>query len=227
MHEAGWVRNGAVTLHYLDNGSFAHPSLTPIVFIPGRFGAAEDYVSTEFAGLAPRRCIAVSLRGRGNSDAPSDGYAFEDHVADVSAALSHLRLERFCLMGYSLGVPCALGYALQHPPGLIGIVLADYPARYPALAPDWAERVLAANPARAKPHVARALQGDSKEVLLWDGLPAIEAPVLVLRGAQPGSLLSAEAADSYRRKLRRVRIVVLENSAHELWRLAARVPGNS
>ncbi|MGH2397344.1 MAG: hypothetical protein ACRDFW_10220, partial [bacterium] len=100
----------------------------------------------------------------------------------------------------------------------IGIVLADYPARYPALAPDWAERVLAANPARAKPHVARSLQRDSKEVLLWDSLPAIEAPVLVLRGAKPGSLLSVEAADRYRRKLRRVRVVVLENSAHELWR---------
>lgn len=54
---------------YLDNGPVADPSLTPIVFIPGRFGTAENYVSIEFAGLGPRRCIAVSLRGRGHSDA--------------------------------------------------------------------------------------------------------------------------------------------------------------
>lgn len=218
MHiESGWVRNGTVQLHYLDSGPSTDPSLTPIVFIPGRFGTAEDYVNTEFAGLAPRRCVAVSLRGRGNSDAPSDGYAFEDHVADVSAVLVYLRLGRFCLMGYSLGVPCALGYALQHPQGLSGMILADYPARYPALPPGWAEGTLAANPGRAKPDVARALERDSQEVFLWDALPAIEAPVLVLRGAQPGALLSAEAADRYRQGLRRVRVVVLENSAHDLW----------
>lgn len=54
-------------------------------------------------------------------------------------------------------------------------------------------------------------------MLLWDALPAIEAPVLVLRGAKPGALLSAEDADRYRQTLRSVRGVVLENSAHELW----------
>ncbi len=45
----------------------------------------------------------------------------------------------------------------------------------------------------------------------------LKPPVLVLRGAKPGALLSAEDADRYRQTLRSVRVVVLENSAHELW----------
>ncbi len=215
--ESGWAYNDSVRLHYLDSRPIAVPSLTPIVFIPGRLGAAEDYVATEFAGLAPRRCVAASLRGRGGSDAPSQGYAFEDHVADVAAVLAHLRLNRFCLMGYSLGVPCALGYALQQPQGLVGMIVADYPAWYPALSDDWADRVLAANPQRAKPVVARALQRDAKEVLLWESLPRIRVPVLVLRGALPGALLTEDAAEIYKQKLQHARVVVLEDSAHELW----------
>jgi pimeloyl-ACP methyl ester carboxylesterase len=121
-------------------------------------------------------------------------------------------------MGYSLGVPCVLGYALQRPAGLIGIILGDYPARYPALPSDWVESVVAANPGRARHDLARALQRDSREVPLWDALPLIDVPVLVLRGAQPGALLTAEAADRYQQALRNVRVVVLEDSGHELWR---------
>ncbi len=132
----------------------------------------------------------MSLRGRGKSDVPSSGYAFENHVADVAAVLDYTRLARFCLMGYSLGVPCAIGHTLQHPSGLIGLVLAGYPARYPALPADYAG-VLVANPTRAKPDVARYLQRDSREVTLWDDLPRIDVPTLVVRDAREGALLSA------------------------------------
>lgn len=217
--EDGWAQSGSVRLHYLDSHPDGDPALIPLIFIPGRFGSAEDYVSLEISALAPRRCIAVSLRGRGHSDAPEEGYAFEDHIADVEAVLSHLRLTRFCLMGYSVGVPYVLGYAVRHPSALKGIILGDYPARLPTLPPDWAEQVAGRlPPERAKPHVARAIQRESREVVLWDDLPAIHCPVLILRGAQAGALLTEEMAGWYLQRLKEARVVVLEESGHELWK---------
>jgi len=95
--EQRWVTNGAVRLHCLAQESDS--PLTPFLIVPGTFGVAEDYIQ-EMEALAPRRCIAVSLRGRGQSDAPASGYRFEDHVADLAAAAAQLGVERFAMMGY-------------------------------------------------------------------------------------------------------------------------------
>src|SRR5262249_62058866 len=132
----------------------------PHVFVPGTFGYAEDYLP-EMEALAPRRCVAVSLRGRGRSDAPATGYAFDDHVGDLVALLARPDLPRCSIMAYSMGVPWALGYALREPGRVAGLVLGDYPARYRALKPGWAARALEAMPARADTVVAHALERDS------------------------------------------------------------------
>ena len=72
MYLDGWADNHGVRLHYLETGT-ASCSL-PLVFLPGTFGYAEDYID-EMSALAPRRCMAVSLRGRGRSDTPAVGYS--------------------------------------------------------------------------------------------------------------------------------------------------------
>lgn len=54
--------------------------------------------------------------------------------------------------------------------------------------------------------------------MLWDDLPAIECPVLILRGAQAGALLTEEMAGWYMQRLKEARVVVLEESGHELWK---------
>ena len=110
--EQRWVNSGPVRLHYLEQESDA--PLTPFLIVPGTFGVAEDYVQ-EMEALAPRRCITVSLRGRGQSDAPQSGYRFEDHVADITAAAAELGREKFIVMGYSMGAAYALGFAAQQP----------------------------------------------------------------------------------------------------------------
>lgn len=121
--------------------------------------------------------------------------------------------------GIFRGVPYVLGYTVRHPSAIKGIILGDYPARLPALPPDWAEQVAGRlPPERAKPHVARAIQRESREVMLWDDLPAIQCPVLILRGAQAGALLTEEMAGWYMQRLKEARVVVLEESGHELWK---------
>jgi len=216
MVREDWVVNKGVRLHYLDYNPEAC-GLVPIVFVPGALASGEVY-GAEIAALAPRRCIAVTLRGRGQSDAPETGYSFEDHVSDIEAIISELGLNRFCLMAYSMGVPFAIAYASHHPQTLAGLIIADYPAGYPALGPEWADQTLSVVPPRARPHVIRGLQRESAEVLLWDRLNRIECPVLILRGGRSDSLLTAEEAEMYRQRLRNVEVVVFEESGHELWK---------
>jgi len=213
--EQRWVTNGAVRLHCLAQESDS--PLTPFLIVPGTFGVAEDYIQ-EMEALAPRRCIAVSLRGRGQSDAPASGYRFEDHVADIAAAAAQLGDERFAMMGYSMGAAYALGFAAQQMRKIAGLIVGDYPARYRALSPKWAERAVASMPERARPEVAAALQRESSEVLLWDSLSSIDCPVMILKGGQPGSLITAEVAATYLERLKDAEIVTLDQNAHELWR---------
>ena len=213
--EERWVENGAVRLHCL--GQETDSALTPFLIVPGTFGLAEDYVQ-EMEALAPRRCLTVSLRGRGRSDAPMNGYRFEDHVADIAAAAPQLGDERFAMMGYSMGAAYALGFAAQQSARLAGVIVGDYPARYRALSPKWAERAVASMPERARPEVAQALQRESSEVLLWDSLGSLDCPVMILKGGQPGSMVTAEIAAMYLERLKEGEIVTLDQNAHELWR---------
>jgi hypothetical protein len=56
----GWVKNGPVRLHYIDNqGSGAS---TPLVIVPGFANTAEGFVEV-VSSLLPRRCISMSLVG--------------------------------------------------------------------------------------------------------------------------------------------------------------------
>ncbi len=209
-----WADNGGVRLHYLDSGLSPSP-LTPIVFIPGALGSAELY-RREIESLTPRRCIAMSLRGVGKSEAPEKGYSFEDHVSDINAVIRESELNSFCLFAFSMGVPYAIEYAARNPRLISGLVLGDYAARFPAIRLEWVEQSLSFP--GAKPEAVKGIQRESREIILWDRLDKIKSPVLVIHGGQPGSLLSSENADLYRRHLSDVVIVRFEDSDHALFR---------
>jgi pimeloyl-ACP methyl ester carboxylesterase len=52
--------------------------------------------------LSPQfRVIAYDLRGRGNSDKPSNGYNLAQHVTDLLGLLNALSLEKVVLLGHS------------------------------------------------------------------------------------------------------------------------------
>jgi len=211
-----WANNRGVRIHYLDNHPDVSSKHTPIVFIPGTLGSAEDY-RAEVAALAPRRCIALSLRGRGQSDAPKSGYSFVEQVSDIEAVVDKSHLDVFCMMAYSLGVAFMIGYAYRHPQRLAGLIVADYPARYPVFSPEWVERALTEPQARVKPHTIHALRYESSEVSLWKDLSQIPCPVLIMSGGQPDALLTAETCAKYERHLSNAEVVVFNDSGHMLW----------
>lgn len=210
-----WADNDGVRLHYLESpGASPGPEL---LYIPGVLGTAEDFVSL-MPHFQPSRCLSVSLRGRGKGESPNQGYTFEDQVADLEAVIATAGARSLNLLAFSMGVPLAVGYALRHPQMVHAMILCDYPARYPAFPPDWADRVSSGPLAgRATPVALRGLQRESRRAELWDQLGQLGCPVLVVRGGREGSRLSEEEADMYVERLPRTSIALFEDATHEVW----------
>ncbi len=110
-----------------------------------------------------------------------------------------------------------IGYASRHPQRLAGLIIGDYPARYPVISPEWVERALTDFEGRVQPHTAHALRHESSEVLLWNDLSRITCPVLILSGGQPDALLTPETCAEYKRHLSNAEVVVFDDSGHMLW----------
>jgi pimeloyl-ACP methyl ester carboxylesterase len=73
-----------------------------------------------------RRAVALDFRGHGQSDTPNNGdYAIESLAGDMAAVVDRVRLERFSLIGHSLGVGVAVTYAGANPDRVARLLLAD------------------------------------------------------------------------------------------------------
>lgn len=73
-----------------------------------------------------RRAIALDLRGHGLSCMASDGdYSISALADDIESAAEALDLQKFFLVGHSLGASAAIEFAGRHPEMLAGLLLAD------------------------------------------------------------------------------------------------------
>lgn len=69
------------------------------------------------------RTVALDQRGWGRSAAPARGYALEDLAADAQGVIAALDLERYILVGHSMGGKVAQLIASRQPKGLVGLAL--------------------------------------------------------------------------------------------------------
>lgn len=69
------------------------------------------------------RTVAIDQRGWGRSAAPAGGYALADMADDAQAVVEALDLERYILVGHSMGGKVAQLLASRCPRGLVGVVL--------------------------------------------------------------------------------------------------------
>ncbi|OAA25856.1 putative hydrolase or acyltransferase of alpha/beta superfamily [Frankia sp. EI5c] len=215
------VDHGGVRLHVLDNGRSDRPA-PPVVVVPGMAEAAREY-RWLLERLGDRRVLAVDLRGRGDSDAPATGYAWEDHIGDLRAAVTALGLRRPVLVAFSRGSSYALGYALRYPDQVAGLVVGDYWARHVRPPDAVVERQLSTRirgvpmSERMPRHAARAVFAEARDHVLWDRLPELRCPVLVIRGGRRGAVVTDEVATQWRDALPTVRLATVENAGHDLW----------
>lgn len=100
----------------------------PVVLLHG-LGADATYWTQAIRALrkAGRTAIAPDAPGSGESETPAsaDGLSLPARVAAVEALATSLRLERFDLVGHSLGGATAGLFALAHPEKVGRLVLVD------------------------------------------------------------------------------------------------------
>jgi pimeloyl-ACP methyl ester carboxylesterase len=109
LHALEWSRDGVpmVFVHGFANDAHVWDDIAPVV--------APHY-----------RVIAFDLRGHGDSGRAPDGrYDIDTLCDDLECALEDLGIERFALVGHSLGGRVSMRYAGRHADRLAGLVLVD------------------------------------------------------------------------------------------------------
>jgi pimeloyl-ACP methyl ester carboxylesterase len=96
-----------------------------IVFVHSLAGAAAHW-SAQIAHVRPsRRAVAFDLRGHGASELADGDFAMDALAGDIGAVADALGLERFALVGHSLGAGVALAFAGAHPDRVSRLFLLD------------------------------------------------------------------------------------------------------
>jgi esterase len=114
---------GRMRFHYLDWGTAGRP---PVLFLHGGGLNAHTWDLVCAALRRERHCLALDQRGHGESEwSPEMDYRTESHVEDLDAFVQAQRLDRFVLVGMSLGGVNALAWAGRHGHRLAGLVLVD------------------------------------------------------------------------------------------------------
>src|SRR5256712_12974031 len=126
-------------------------------------------------------------------------------------------------MGFSLGVTYSIAYAARHPELVAGLVLLDYPARYPKFSAGWAERWSSEPSVKDNPDRMRGMRGlerESTEILLWDRLDAIRTPILLIGGGAGGGPVQQEHVEMYRQHCRNLEGDIFPGSGPRVWQPA-------
>ena len=110
-------------VRYLEWGDAAAP---PVVCVHGYTSSAEAFNAPARHFQDRFRLIVPDVRGHGESAWSPDGaYQYADQASDLGALVDALRLDRFVLIGTSMGGIIAMTYAGAHADRLAGLVLND------------------------------------------------------------------------------------------------------
>jgi pimeloyl-ACP methyl ester carboxylesterase len=130
------VRANGIDIHFLEWGS---GNGLPIVFLHGLRGHARSWDDVSAALAGQYRVLALDQRGRGETDwAPDGDYTTEAFAADLKAFCDVLRLERFVLVGHSMGGRNGIMFTANNPERVAGFVVADVG---PDILPEGAARI--------------------------------------------------------------------------------------
>lgn len=138
-------------------------SISPITFVFLHYfgGSAREWtgVMERVVTQLGARCLAIDLRGFGDSDAPPTGYSVDDMADDVAGVLAHFELStrpaadppegptptgsldlNYILVGHSMSGKAALALAARRPAGLRDLVLLAPSPPSPEPIPNEARR---------------------------------------------------------------------------------------
>jgi pimeloyl-ACP methyl ester carboxylesterase len=118
-----YVNANGLRHHLIARG---HPGSPVVMMIHGLAGQAHtfDGIATKLSDRYHVYCLDV--RGRGESEwGPANGYHVENYVADLEAVREALGLQRFALVGTSMGGIISMNYTPRFPERVDRVVLND------------------------------------------------------------------------------------------------------
>jgi pimeloyl-ACP methyl ester carboxylesterase len=121
-----FVERDSLRLHHLDWGVPERPTL---LLVHG--SRLHAHVWNDFCRRYSSRyhIVAVDQRGHGDSGwCPQQNYGLEDFYQDLCAVVAARNLQRFTLIGHSLGGRVSMLYASRHPERVERLVLVDITA---------------------------------------------------------------------------------------------------
>jgi pimeloyl-ACP methyl ester carboxylesterase len=119
----GDIRIGGLQMHYLDWGSKGKP---PILFLHGGALTAHTWDLCCLALRDDFHCLALDQRGHGDTGWASDGdYSIAAQVGDIRGFIDKINLDKFVLVGMSMGAINALACAVNHSDRLSHLVIID------------------------------------------------------------------------------------------------------
>jgi len=111
--------DGAI-LHYAEAGEGP-----PLVLLHG-FGSSQIDWELQLPALVPHfRVIMPDLRGFGDSSRDKGPFSIEQFAADLDGLLAHLEIERFSLLGYSLGGAASFEFSVGQPERIERLILVN------------------------------------------------------------------------------------------------------
>ena len=117
------VKVNGMDFHYLEWGDSSSPTILML------HGVSQQAHSWDFVSLALSdkfHIVALDQRGHGDSDWSTDGdYSLEAQQGDIDGFVKAMSLDRFTLMGHSMGGRNSYVWASRHPGTLESLVIVD------------------------------------------------------------------------------------------------------
>ncbi|PYN91436.1 MAG: hypothetical protein DMD89_30895, partial [Candidatus Rokuibacteriota bacterium] len=171
----GTVDVGGLRLHYVEWGERTRPH---VLLVHGWDGTAH-YWDLVAPALADRyHLVALTLRGRGQSDAdPTGRYRFVEYGRDIHEATRRLGLDRLSFVGASLGGMIALPYVAEHEAQVDRLVLVDIGAQLGGDRPSSYYAGMLAAPAEFES--TRAIEDWLRQWSLYAKIPAAGLAIVI------------------------------------------------
>jgi pimeloyl-ACP methyl ester carboxylesterase len=180
---------GTVTLAVDDRG---RGDATPLVLVHGFTGGRIDWADVIDDLAADRRVVAWDHRGHSDSTNTGDRatYTFDQLVADALAAVDALGLDRFHLLGHSMGGVIAQRLVLEHPDRVESLILMDTLAEPLSLPAAWIEGTLSTAREQGMAAVAELMAGFTETASV---APPEERPRIAARNRHKLAHMDVEA----------------------------------